>query len=39
VTLPNDPRIQDLVVTPHLLERYDRLGQTFDHADAAEATP
>jgi len=27
ITLPNDPRVHGLVVTPHSLERYDRLGQ------------
>ena len=27
VTLPNDPRVHGLVVTPHSLDRYDRLGQ------------
>lgn len=32
ITLPADPRVQNLVVTPHSLERYDRLGQT-DPAD------
>lgn len=26
VVLPDDPRIRDLVVTPHSLDRYDRLG-------------
>jgi hypothetical protein len=24
--LPNDPRVRDLVVTPHALDRYDRLS-------------
>ena len=27
ITLPNDPRVHSLVVTPHSLEPYDRLGQ------------
>lgn len=26
VVLPNDPRVRDLVVTPHALDRYDRLS-------------
>jgi len=26
VVLPDDPRVRDLVVTPHSLERYDQLG-------------
>lgn len=26
VVLPDDPRVRDLVVTPHLLDRYDQLG-------------
>lgn len=39
VTLPNDPRVQDLVVTPHSLERYDRLAQTLDSTDTTESSP
>ena len=31
-TLPDDPRVHGLVVTPHALERYDRLGQAADPA-------
>lgn len=38
VTLPNDPRVQNLVVTPHPLDRYDRLGKTSEPTDTAEAT-
>lgn len=30
VTLPSDPRVQNLVVTPHSLDRYDQLGQASD---------
>lgn len=30
VVLPDDPRVRDIVVTPHALERYDELG---DHGD------
>jgi transposase len=33
VTLPSDPRIQGLVVTPHDLDRYDRLSQSSDPAE------
>lgn len=33
VTLPSDPRIQGLVVTPHALDRYDRLSQSSDPAE------
>ena len=33
VTLPNDPRVHGLVVTPHSLDRYDRLGQFSDSAE------
>ncbi len=33
VTLPSDPRIQSLVVTPHALDRYDRLSQSSDPAE------
>jgi transposase len=32
VTLPSDPRIRTLVVTPHALDRYDRLSQPSDPA-------
>jgi len=32
VTLPNDPRVHGLVVTPHSLDRYDTLGQFTDPA-------
>jgi len=32
ITLPNDPRVHGLVVTPHSLDRYDRLGQLTDPA-------
>jgi len=32
VTLPNDPRVHGLVVTPHSLDRYDRLGRLTDPA-------
>jgi hypothetical protein len=28
--LSTDPRVQNLVVTPHSLARYDRLGDTTD---------
>jgi transposase len=31
VTLPDDPRVRSLVVTPHSLERYDRIGDTPDN--------
>jgi hypothetical protein len=30
VQLPDDPRVRDLVVTPHALERYDDLPETDD---------
>ena len=30
VDLPDDPRIKDIVVRPHLLETYDVLGQGGD---------
>lgn len=30
ISLPNDPRVQSLVVTPHSLDRYDRLGRSTD---------
>jgi hypothetical protein len=31
VVLPDDPRVRDLVVTPHALDRYDQLsGDSFD---------
>ena len=31
VVLPDDPRVRDVVVTPHSLERYDRIsGDAFD---------
>jgi transposase len=31
VVLPDDPRVRDLVVTPHALDRYDRIsGDSFD---------
>jgi transposase len=31
VVLPDDPRVRDLVVTPHSLDRYDRIsGDSFD---------
>jgi transposase len=38
VTLPNDPRVHGLVVTPHSLEPYDRLGQ-LDHSREKKAKP
>lgn len=31
--LSNDPRVQNLVVTPHSLDRYDRLGSGADSAE------
>jgi transposase len=30
VVLPDDPRVRDIVVTPHALDRYDNLGKTSD---------
>lgn len=30
VTLPDDPRVRGLLVTPHSLERYDRIGDAGD---------
>jgi transposase len=39
VTLSNDPRVQSLVVTPHSLERYDRLGQTQSSELRKKETP
>jgi hypothetical protein len=33
VTLPADPRVQNLVVTPHSLERYDRLAEVVEPAE------
>jgi hypothetical protein len=33
ITLPSDPRVQNLVVTPHSLERYDELGAAADPAE------
>jgi len=33
VTLPSDPRVQNLVVTPHSLDRYDRLAVSGDSAE------
>lgn len=36
VVLPDDPRVRDLVVTPHALDRYDRLGKGGD-SEATDA--
>jgi hypothetical protein len=36
VTLPDDPRVRGLVVTPHSLERYDRIGETADASERPE---
>jgi hypothetical protein len=33
VTLPSDPRVRGLVVTPHALDRYDRLSLPSEHAE------
>jgi transposase len=33
VTLPSDPRVQNLVVTPHSLDRYDRLAESGDSTE------
>jgi hypothetical protein len=33
VVLPSDPRVQNLVVTPHSLDRYDELGTASDPAE------
>jgi transposase len=33
IALPSDPRVQNLVVTPHSLERYDDLGAATDPAE------
>ena len=33
VVLPDDPRVRDLVVTPHALDRYDDLGSDSFHID------
>jgi len=33
ISLSNDPRVQNLVVTPHSLARYDRLGDDQDSAE------
>lgn len=38
VTLPDDPRVQGLVVVPHRLERYDQLGQNAD-SEAKQVEP
>jgi hypothetical protein len=35
--LPDDPRIRDLRVTPHALDRYDELCALHDPADDAAA--
>jgi hypothetical protein len=36
VFLPDDPRVRDVIVTPHLLDRYDNLGKTADEGDSNE---
>jgi hypothetical protein len=39
VVLPDDPRVRDLVVTPHALDRYDELARDsfdFDTEDGHE---
>jgi transposase len=33
IALPSDPRVQAIVVTPHSLERYDRLAQGADSTE------
>ncbi len=33
ISLSSDPRVQNLVVTPHNLDRYDRLGDDHDSAE------
>jgi transposase len=33
IVLPDDPRVRDLVVKPHSLDRYDRLGDTEEDDD------
>lgn len=33
VTLPSDPRVEGLVVTPHSLDRYDRIAQPDETAE------
>jgi len=39
VTLPDDPRVRDLDVTPHLLERYDDLTRIGPNARTPDPAP
>ena len=39
VTRPDDPRVRDLDVTPHLLERYDDLTRNASNPDTAADDP
>lgn len=37
VVLPDDPRVRDLVVTPHALDRYDQLSDDSFHIEPEDA--